>query len=89
MLKMWCIVRLMRRIWTESSKNAVLRTVLLEFSSKNCPSPGELFHFAFAHKSGTLIGTDVTQPSATAMCYCSAAFNNKTREKLGEKKTTR
>ena len=47
------------------SKNAVLRTVHLEFSSKNCPSPGELFHFAFAHESGTLTGTDVTQPSAT------------------------
>ena len=33
--------------------------------SKSCPSPGELFHFAFAHESGTLTGTDVTQPSAT------------------------
>ena len=59
----------------------VLRTVLLEFSDKNCPSPGEPFHFAFAHKSGTLIGTDVTQPTATVTCYCSAALNNKTREK--------
>ena len=49
----------------ERSKNAVLRTVHLEFSYRNCPSPGELFHFVFAHESGTLTRTDVTQPSAT------------------------
>ena len=42
-------------------------TVHLEFHYKNCPSPGELFHFAFAHESGTLTGTDVTQPSVTDM----------------------
>ena len=65
----------------QTFKNAVIRTVLLEFCYKNCPSPGEPFQFAFAHKSGTFIGTDVTQPSATVTCYCSAAFNNKTREK--------
>jgi len=31
----------------------VLRTVHLESSSKNCPSPGELFHFAFAQESSS------------------------------------
>ena len=45
----------------------------------NCPSLGQLFHFAFAHESGTLTGTDVTQPSATVTCYFSATLNNKTK----------
>jgi len=46
-------------------QNYMIRTVHLYFRSKNCPSPGEPFHFAFAHESETLTGTDVTQPSAT------------------------
>ena len=59
------LVSIISHIGQRCSKNEVLRTVHLEFHSMNCPSPGELFHFAFAHESGTLTGTDVTQPSAT------------------------
>lgn len=38
-------------------------TVRFEYSCRNCPSPQELFHFAFTH---TLVVTGVTQSLLSA-----------------------